>query len=75
MPVYTISSPVAYGSGELIMGVILEKTEINDGCMTTHLLTERNIHLGDNCIQILHLGRYIVGYTVGNFVLRRHVIR
>ena len=27
--------------------------------------------LGDNCIQICHLGRYIVGYTVGNFVLRR----
>ena len=28
-------------------------------------------HLGDNCIQNFHLGRYIVGYTVGNFVLRR----
>ena len=28
-------------------------------------------YLGDNCIQIFHLGRYIVGYTVGNFVLRR----
>ena len=23
-------------------------------------------HLGDNCIQIFYLGRYIVGYTVGN---------
>ena len=22
--------------------------------------------LGDNCIQIFHLGRYIVGYTVGS---------
>ena len=30
-------------------------------------------HLGDNCIQIFHMGRYIVGYTVGNFVLRRRV--
>ena len=30
-------------------------------------------YLGDNCIQIFHLGRYIVGYTVGNFVLRRRV--
>ena len=30
-------------------------------------------HLGDNCIQNFHLGRYIVGYTVGNLVLRRHV--
>ena len=29
--------------------------------------------LGDNFIQICHLGRYIVGYTVGNFVLRRRV--
>ena len=24
--------------------------------------------LGDNCIQNFHLGRYIVGYTVGNLV-------
>ena len=30
---------------------------------------------GDNCIQNVHLGRYIVGYMVGNFVLRRHVSR
>ena len=30
-----------------------------------------SIHLGDNCIQNFHLGRYIVGYTVGNLVLRR----
>ena len=30
-------------------------------------------HLGDNCIQTFHLGRYIVGYTVGNLVLRRRV--
>ena len=27
--------------------------------------------LGDNCTQNFHLGRYIVGYTVGNLVLRR----
>ena len=32
------------------------------------------ILLGDNCIQNIHLGRYIVGYTVGNLVLRRRVI-
>ena len=30
-----------------------------------------SLYLGDNCIQIFHLGRYIVGYTVGNLVLRR----
>ena len=29
--------------------------------------------LGVNCIQNFHLGRYIVGYTVGNLVLRRRV--
>ena len=29
--------------------------------------------LGDNCIQNFHLGRYIVGYTVGNLVLWRRV--
>ena len=27
--------------------------------------------LGDICIQNFHLGRYTVGYTVGNLVLRR----
>ena len=32
-----------------------------------------SVYLGDNCIQNFHLGRYIVGYTVGNFVLRRRV--
>ena len=30
-----------------------------------------NEKLGDNCIQNIYLGRYIVGYTVGNLVLRR----
>ena len=28
--------------------------------------------LGDNCIRNFHLGRYIVGYTVRNLVLRPH---
>ena len=31
----------------------------------------QTIQLGDNCIQNFHLGRHIVGYTVGNLVLRR----
>ena len=30
------------------------------------------MYLGDNCIQNFHFGRYIVGYTVRNLVLRRH---
>ena len=29
--------------------------------------------LGDNCIQNVHFGKYIVGFMVGNFVLRRRV--
>ena len=32
-----------------------------------------SLQLGDNCIQNFHLWRYIVGYTVGNLVLRRRV--
>ena len=32
-----------------------------------------HLQLGDNCIQNFHLGRYIVGYTVGNLDLRRRV--
>ena len=32
---------------------------------------EQDCPLGDNCIQNFHLGRYIIGYTVGNLVLRR----
>ena len=29
----------------------------------------KNKHLGYNCIQTVHLGRYIIGYMVGNLVL------
>ena len=36
-----------------------------------HDTTKDDVNLGDNCIQIFHLGRYIVGYTVGNLVLRQ----
>ena len=39
-----------------------------------HYVSRKSVnHLGDNCIQNFHLGRYIVGYTVGNLVLRRRV--
>ena len=40
------------------------------GVKKRHAIKSVN-HLGDNCIQNFHLGRYIVGYTVGNLVLRR----
>ena len=34
------------------------------------MIEKISCHLGDNCIQNLNFGRYIVGYTVGNLVLR-----
>ena len=41
-------------------------------CYGRHNVSRKWInHLGDNCIQNFHLGRYIIGYTVGNLVLRR----
>ena len=33
----------------------------------------KGLYLGDNCIQNVHLGKYIVGYMVGNSFLRRRV--
>ena len=35
------------------------------------ILSNNVAHLGYNCIQNFHLGRYFVGYTIGNFVLWR----
>ena len=43
-----------------------------EGCAFIQPLLDA-MHLGDNCIQNFHIGRYIVGYTVGNLVLRRRV--
>ena len=40
-----------------------------------HLLTNSQMALsllGDNCLQNFHFGRYFLGYTVENLVLRRH---
>ena len=49
-------------------------------CLKTGSLRKYSFHLsknvnklGDDCIQIFRLGKYIVGYTVGNFVLWRRV--
>ena len=33
------------------------------------------LNLGDNCLQNCNLGREIVGFMVGNFVLQRHISR
>ena len=41
--------------------------------LKSHFCCKNAILLGDNCIQNFHLGRYIVGYAVGNLVLRRRV--
>ena len=43
----------------------------NSGVAKKKLVAVIINHLGDICIQNFHLGRYIVGYTVGNLVLRR----
>ena len=32
-----------------------------------------NLHLGDNCAQNFHLGRYIIGYTGIYLVLWQHM--
>ena len=34
----------------------------------TRRLSRQKTNLGDNCIQNVNLGRYIVGYMVGKFV-------
>ena len=52
--------------------------ELNPMHSYFHKLLKNKIHLlyfGDNCIQNFHLGSYIVRYTVGNLVLRRHASR
>ena len=43
--------------------------------VTSFQFTLHYHYLEDNCIQNVHLGRYIVCYMVGNFVLRRHFSR
>ena len=35
------------------------------------VVADLSIQLGANCIQNFHLGRYIVGYKIGNIVLWR----
>ena len=35
--------------------------------IAAEVFREKVLELGDNCIQNLHLGRYIAGYTVANF--------
>ena len=39
--------------------------------MHSKLILSQSKHLGVICIQNYHLGRYIDGYTVRNFVLRQ----
>ena len=52
--------------GNFVLGKASEELE--------NMISNRiNDDLGDNCIQIFHLGRYIVGYMVGNFDLLRRV--
>ena len=56
--------------------ILFELCDVASRLLTCYgdVIQPRNVDkLGDNCIQICHLGLYIVGYTVGNFVLRRRV--
>ena len=39
------------------------------------VMSQSDEQLGDNCIQIFHLGRYIVIYTVGNFSFTAKLVR
>ena len=41
------------------------------GCGIAGIPRKLKTELGDNCIQNFHLGSCIVGYMVGNLVLRR----
>ena len=47
------------------------KISIEKNCQLKLFNRASILYLGDNCIQNFHLGRYIIGYTVGNLVLRR----
>ena len=46
-------------------------TQGDSDCDVKYIVNINYHHLGDNCIQNFHLGRYIFGYTVGNLVLQR----
>ena len=54
------------------MHIYLKTLQISCSCQTEYFISLIfGRYLGHNCIQNFHLGRYIVGYTVGNLVLRR----
>ena len=39
------------------------------GLVNVMMAAYKEDELGDNCIDFFHLGRYIIGFTVENFVL------
>ena len=45
--------------------------DLQSHCVAGQTCFTLNSEIGDNCIQNFHFGRYIVGYTVGNLVLRQ----
>ena len=59
----------------LLWGTLLTKSTVVRGLSSNWCYCSMDCHLGDNRIQNVHLGRCIVGYMVGNFVLRRCVSR
>ena len=56
-------------------GVRFNLTETASFATLKFLNVSTGTTLRDNCIQNFHLGRYIVGYTVRNLILRRRASR
>ena len=70
------SSSILYLFSIVVGSVLIFVTrKANSEELATNLLSrdfkreylQQGVQLGDNCIQNFNLGRYIVGYTVGNF--------
>ena len=60
-----------YSNLLLEVNQILDIVELNNPhVINSYAIKIIGYQLGDNCIQNINLGRCIVGYTVGNLVLR-----
>ena len=55
-----------------VKNVIILSLQCTQPCYGRHNVSRKSVNrLGENCIQNFQSRRYIVGYTVGNIVLRR----
>ena len=66
-----------HAHGRQVTSLLCQSDIIITCCISTYSGISESlflrIKLRDNCIQNFHLGRYIIGYTVGNLVLRQSV--